>query len=66
MTGLNRSDDSDLLVELRHPLRRRILREIAGEEAISPRELSVALDKLLSNVSYHTPRARWLRRRDPC
>ena len=26
---------------------------MAGEEAISPRELSVALDKLLGNVSHH-------------
>jgi DNA-binding transcriptional ArsR family regulator len=53
MTSFNRSDDNDLLVALRHPLRRRILREMAGGEAISPRELSVALDKSLSNVSYH-------------
>jgi DNA-binding transcriptional ArsR family regulator len=53
MTSLNRSDDNDLLAALRHPLRRQILREMAGEEAISPRELSVALDRPLSNVSYH-------------
>ncbi|MDX6595770.1 MAG: Helix-turn-helix domain [Solirubrobacterales bacterium] len=53
MTNLNRSDDNDLLVALRHPLRREILREMAGEEAISPRELSSALQQPLSNVSYH-------------
>jgi DNA-binding transcriptional ArsR family regulator len=53
MTSLNRSDDNDLLVALRHPLRREILREMAGEEAISPREIAAALDQPLSNVSYH-------------
>jgi DNA-binding transcriptional ArsR family regulator len=53
MTNLNRSDDNDLLVALRHPLRREILREMAGEEAISPREISSALQQPLSNVSYH-------------
>jgi len=53
MTALDHSDDNDLLVALRHPLRRRILREMAGEEAISPRQLSAALRQPLSNVSYH-------------
>jgi DNA-binding transcriptional ArsR family regulator len=53
MTNLNRSDDNDLLVALRHPLRREILREMAGEEAISPREIAAALQQPLSNVSYH-------------
>lgn len=53
MTSLNRSDDNDLLVALRHPLRRDILRAMAGEEAISPREISTALQQPLSNVSYH-------------
>ncbi len=53
MTSLDRSDDNDLLTALRHPLRRRILRAMAGEEAISPRELSTALHQPLSNVSYH-------------
>jgi DNA-binding transcriptional ArsR family regulator len=53
MTNLNRSDDNDLLVALRHPLRRAILREMAGEEAISPREIANALRQPLSNVSYH-------------
>ncbi|HEX2391338.1 MAG TPA: helix-turn-helix domain-containing protein [Solirubrobacterales bacterium] len=53
MTSLDRSDDNDLLVALRHPLRRRILREMAGVESISPRQLSAILDQPLSNVSYH-------------
>lgn len=53
MGSLNRSDDNDLLVALRHPLRRQILRLMVDEEAISPRQLSDRLDKPLSNVSYH-------------
>ncbi|MBA3865423.1 MAG: helix-turn-helix transcriptional regulator [Solirubrobacterales bacterium] len=53
MTSLNRSDENNLLEALRHPLRRRLLRMMAGEEAISPRELATALDRPLSNVSYH-------------
>jgi hypothetical protein len=53
MTNLNRSNDNDLLVALRHPLRRTILHEMAGKKAISPRELSVSLHKSLSSVSYH-------------
>lgn len=53
MTNLSRSDDDDLLVALRHPVRRDILREMAGKEAISPREIASALHQPLSNVSYH-------------
>jgi DNA-binding transcriptional ArsR family regulator len=53
MTNLNRSDDNDLLLALRHPLRREILRKMAAEEAISPREIATVLDRPLSNVSYH-------------
>jgi len=53
MTSLNRSDDNDLLVALRHPLRRDILREMAGKKAVSPRRISTNLRKPLSNVSYH-------------
>ena len=49
----NRSDDDDLLVALRHPLRRRILRAMAGEDALSPRELAATLRAPLSNVAYH-------------
>lgn len=53
MATANRSEDDDLLVALRHPLRRRILRAMAGEDAISPRELSARLRAPLSNVAYH-------------
>ena len=53
MTNLNRSDDNDLLVALRHPLRREILRTMAAEKAISPREIAARLGQPLSNVSYH-------------
>jgi DNA-binding transcriptional ArsR family regulator len=53
MTNLNRSDDDDLLVALRHPVRRDILRVMASEDAISPREVASALHQPLSNVSYH-------------
>jgi DNA-binding transcriptional ArsR family regulator len=53
MASLDRSDDNDLLVALRHPLRRQILRMMIDEEAISPRQISARLEKPLSNVSYH-------------
>jgi DNA-binding transcriptional ArsR family regulator len=53
MTDLDRSTANDLLVALRHPLRREILRQMAGEEAVSPREIATTLRKPLSNVSYH-------------
>jgi len=53
MAPTDHSDEGDLLTALRHPLRRRILREMADGEAISPRELSAALRQPLSNVSYH-------------
>lgn len=53
MANLNRSDDNNLLVALRHPLRRQILRLMADEEAISPLEISARLERPLSNVSYH-------------
>jgi DNA-binding transcriptional ArsR family regulator len=53
MAPIDRPDDSDLLVALRHPLRRRILREMADGEAVSPRQLSATLRQPLSNVSYH-------------
>ncbi len=53
MTSLDRSNDNDLLMALRHPLRRRILRLVGEHEVISPLELADKLDKPLSNVSYH-------------
>jgi DNA-binding transcriptional ArsR family regulator len=42
-----------LLVALRHPLRRQILRDMGDKDRISPRELSERLRQPLSNVSYH-------------
>jgi Helix-turn-helix domain len=54
MATANRSNDDNLLVALRHPLRRRILREMDGEEkALSPRELAETLRAPLTNVAYH-------------
>jgi DNA-binding transcriptional ArsR family regulator len=53
MAPVDRPDDNDLLVALRHPLRRRILREMADGKKRSPRELSAVLRAPLSNVSYH-------------
>lgn len=54
MAKLNRSDDNSLLAALGHPLRREILRQMAGEEAAtSPREIAIAVERPLSNVSYH-------------
>jgi DNA-binding transcriptional ArsR family regulator len=53
MTNLNRSDDNELLMALRHPVRREILQVMGSEKAISPRQIASALDQPLSNVSYH-------------
>lgn len=53
MTNLNRSDDNDLLMALRHPLRRQILCEMEGKETISPREVAATIKAPLTNVSYH-------------
>ncbi|HEX7278984.1 MAG TPA: helix-turn-helix domain-containing protein [Solirubrobacterales bacterium] len=53
MEAIDRSDQNDLLIALRHPLRRLILREMADGKVISPLELSSALRQPLSNVSYH-------------
>ena len=48
-----RADDNELLIALRHPLRRQILRAMASQAPISPREISDELREPLSNVSYH-------------
>jgi DNA-binding transcriptional ArsR family regulator len=50
---VDRTDDTRLLTALGHPLRRRILREMAGGRPTSPRQLATALRHPLSNVSYH-------------
>ncbi|MFT3863019.1 MAG: helix-turn-helix domain-containing protein [Solirubrobacterales bacterium] len=51
--GSEHTDDNELLVALRHPLRRKILRTMAVRERISPRQISDELREPLSNVSYH-------------
>lgn len=47
------TDDNELLIALRHPLRRQILRTMVEQKPISPREVSDELKEPLSNVSYH-------------
>ncbi len=47
------TDDNELLIALRHPLRRQILRTMALQDQISPRQISNELREPLSNVSYH-------------
>lgn len=53
MAGEEHTDDNGLLIALRHPLRRQILRAMAAQDPISPRQISDALRQPLSNVSYH-------------
>lgn len=46
--------DAAILISLRHPLRRRILKAmITAEEPSSPRGIATELKEPLSNVSYH-------------
>lgn len=47
------SAELQLIRALGHPLRQRILKEMASEEEISPVELSRRLRLPLSNVSHH-------------
>lgn len=49
----NKGNDNELLVALRHPLRRQILRAIVEQDRLSPRQISDELREPLSNVSYH-------------
>lgn len=53
MAASESSETNDLLLALRHPLRRRILHLLGGKEARSPRELADILEEPLSNLSYH-------------
>ncbi|MBS1677137.1 MAG: helix-turn-helix transcriptional regulator [Actinobacteria bacterium] len=48
-----KTDDNELLIALRHPLRRQILRAMVAQDPISPREISEELKEPLSNISYH-------------
>ena len=53
MGGEANTGDNELLIALRHPLRRQILRAMAATDPISPRQISDELREPLSNVSYH-------------
>src|ERR1700710_2219037 len=48
--GGDHTDDNELLIALRHPLRRQILRTMAATDPISPRQISDELREPLSNV----------------
>ena len=53
MAATEHSETHDLFDALKHPLRRQILREMAGEAPLSPRELATVVKEPLTNVSYH-------------
>jgi DNA-binding transcriptional ArsR family regulator len=53
MGGQENNGDNDLLIALRHPLRRQILREMVEKDRTSPRQIADVLREPLSNVSYH-------------
>lgn len=53
MGSESNTGDNALLVALRHPLRRQILRAMLAQDPISPRQISNELCEPLSNVSYH-------------
>jgi DNA-binding transcriptional ArsR family regulator len=55
MTDLDRREArcQQLLTALSTPLRRKILRELAGTTELSPQECSKRLKEHLSNVGYH-------------
>jgi DNA-binding transcriptional ArsR family regulator len=53
MEGGANTGDNELLIALRHPLRREILRAMATGNPISPRQISDTLREPLSNISYH-------------
>jgi DNA-binding transcriptional ArsR family regulator len=52
-TGAGKVGDAELLVALRHEMRRKILRTMDEEDPVSPRRLAEVLHEPLSNVSYH-------------
>jgi len=53
-SGAGEDPEQALLVCLRHPLRKQLLRLIVEEDGrLSPKELSVFTKKYLSNVAYH-------------
>jgi DNA-binding transcriptional ArsR family regulator len=53
MAAEENTDDNELLIALRHPLRRQILKAMVEHDPISPRQIADELKEPLSNVSYH-------------
>jgi DNA-binding transcriptional ArsR family regulator len=53
MESPEQPDMDRLLVELRHPLRRQLLRLMIDADPISPSELAGEIDVAVSNVAYH-------------
>src|ERR1700761_1295723 len=53
MGGEEKTEDNDLLIALRHALRRGTPRPMAAHDPVSPRQISDELHQPLSNVSYH-------------
>lgn len=53
MEAADGPNTTNLLAALGHPTRRRILKAMAPDEEVSPRELSRDFDLPLSMVSYH-------------
>ena len=53
MEATTRADTDDLLIALRHPLRREILQAMAAGPSRSAPDLAGTLNQPLSNVSYH-------------
>lgn len=49
----DRSQDTQLLSALSHPLRRRILCRMRGEDMISPRRIAADFEVPISNLAYH-------------
>jgi DNA-binding transcriptional ArsR family regulator len=47
------TEENELLIALRHPLRRQILKSMVEHDPISPRQIADELKEPLSNVSYH-------------
>jgi DNA-binding transcriptional ArsR family regulator len=53
MAAAENPEDNELLIALRHPLRRQILKSMVENDPISPRQIADELKEPLSNVSYH-------------
>jgi DNA-binding transcriptional ArsR family regulator len=53
MASAPESADQRLLVALRHPMRRQVLRVLQDHEPFSPRQIADELHEPLPNISYH-------------